>query len=81
MITMLDADGDGQVNYEEFHRMVIDPDPSRPDFGTEILKAEPKESGIMSEVSVLFFNIIIVHELCGPSKVTKDCQRHLLLIN
>lgn len=45
MISIADADGDGQVSYEDFHRVVIDPDPSRHDFGTDITKTQPKEAG------------------------------------
>lgn len=32
MITMLDANGDGQVSYDEFHSMVRSPDPSTENF-------------------------------------------------
>lgn len=32
MISMVDGDGDGQVNYEEFYMLITDPDPGRPDF-------------------------------------------------
>ncbi|CAN0447276.1 unnamed protein product, partial [Ascophyllum nodosum] len=42
MISMVNADGDGQVTYDEFHRVAIDPDPSRPDFCTNPVKTEPK---------------------------------------
>ncbi|CAM9794213.1 unnamed protein product [Chrysoparadoxa australica] len=45
MITMVDGDGDGQVSYEEFHRLVTDPDPAREDFLTEPID----DTGIMQE--------------------------------
>lgn len=32
MIKLCDTDGDGQVSFDEFRRMVIHPDPSSPDF-------------------------------------------------
>lgn len=53
MITMVDSDGDGQVSYEEFHRLVIDPDPSRPGFGAEPagVKSEAKEAAQLSQAS------------------------------
>lgn len=53
MISMVDSDGDGQVSYEEFHRLIIDPDPSRPDFGAEVIKTEPKEAATLSQARVL----------------------------
>lgn len=51
MISMVDNDGDGQVSYEEFHRLVIDPDPSRADFGTEPIK-DTQEAAQVSQASV-----------------------------
>lgn len=50
MISMVDSDGDGQVSYEEFYRVVVDPDPSRDDFNAEV-KIAPKEAVMVSEVS------------------------------
>lgn len=44
MVHMCDLDGDGQVSYDEFYRMVTDPDPSRPDFGKN-LDATPATDG------------------------------------
>ena len=52
MISMVDSDGDGQVSYEEFHRLVIDPDPSRADFGTEPIKTDAQEAAQVSQASV-----------------------------
>eukprot|EP00752_Nemacystus_decipiens_P004626 g4222.t1 len=49
MISMVDSDGDGQVSYEEFHRMVIDPDPSRADFSTEPIKTDAQEAAQVSQ--------------------------------
>lgn len=51
MISMVDSDGDGQVSYEEFHRLVIDPDPSRADFSTEGIKNDVKEAAQVSQAS------------------------------
>lgn len=51
MISMVDTDGDGQVSYEEFHRLIIDPDPSRPDFTTEPIKSDRKEAAIATQAS------------------------------
>lgn len=51
MISMVDSDGDGQVSYEEFHRLVIDPDPSRADFGNEGIKNDVKEAAQVSQAS------------------------------
>ena len=52
MISMVNADGDGQVTYDEFHRVAIDPDPSRPDFCTNPVKTEPKAaSSVATQVS------------------------------
>ncbi|CAM9785455.1 unnamed protein product, partial [Phaeothamnion confervicola] len=34
MISMVDRDGDGQVSFAEFRALVLDPDPSRPEFGS-----------------------------------------------
>lgn len=63
---MVDSDGDGQVSYEEFHRLIIDPDPSRPDFGTEVIKTEPTEAAALSQASALqhmikFVPIVVQH--------------------
>lgn len=52
MISMVDSDGDGQVSYEEFHRLIIDPDPSRADFGTEAVRNDAKEAAQVSQASV-----------------------------
>lgn len=52
MISMVDSDGDGQVSYEEFHRLVIDPDPSRVDFGAEPIKTDAGEAAQVSQASV-----------------------------
>lgn len=52
MISMVDGDGDGQVSFEEFHRLVIDPDPSRVDFGTEPIKTDAQEAVQVSQASV-----------------------------
>ncbi|CAM9228565.1 unnamed protein product [Pylaiella littoralis] len=49
MISMVDSDGDGQVSYEEFHRLVIDPDPSRADFGTDAPQDDAKEAAQISQ--------------------------------
>eukprot|EP00903_Cladosiphon_okamuranus_P006779 g6608.t1 len=49
MISMVDSDGDGQVSYEEFHRLVIDPDPSRADFGTEHIKTDAQEAAQVTQ--------------------------------
>lgn len=51
MISMVDVDGDGQVSYDEFRRLVIDPDPARADFGTTPLKSEAKEAVGVTQVS------------------------------
>lgn len=53
MISMVDSDGDGQVSYEEFYRVVVDPDPSRDDFNAEV-KIAPKEVVTVSQVSTCF---------------------------
>lgn len=53
---MVDTDGDGQVSFEEFHRLVIDPDPSRVDFGTEPTKSEPKEAAVITQASCAWSN-------------------------
>lgn len=34
MIRMVDTDGDGQVSFDEFHKLAKHPDPSRPDFNS-----------------------------------------------
>lgn len=39
MINMVDGDGDGQVSFTEFHTIIRDPDPGRPDFGKEGVSA------------------------------------------
>ncbi len=39
MIRMCDRDGDGQVSYAEFYKLVTDPDPSRPDFNKPMEEA------------------------------------------
>lgn len=51
MISMIDSDGDGQVSYQEFHRLVIDPDPSRPEFGAEMIRDVSKATADTSQVS------------------------------
>lgn len=58
MISMVDTDGDGQVSYEEFHRLIIDPDPSRADFGTEPTKDEPTEAATVTQVRLLAYRMI-----------------------
>ncbi|CAK4631708.1 hypothetical protein LEN26_014820 [Aphanomyces euteiches] len=35
MVRMVDRDGDGQVSFEEFRKMVVHPDPGSADFGKE----------------------------------------------
>ncbi|CAN0260617.1 unnamed protein product, partial [Ectocarpus sp. 12 AP-2014] len=54
MISMVDSDGDGQVSFEEFHRLVIDPDPSRADFSTEPIRSnnDGKEAARVSQASI-----------------------------
>lgn len=42
MIRMVDADGDGQVSYGEFHKLAKHPDPSRPDFNSILDKSDAK---------------------------------------
>lgn len=59
MITMVDTDGDGQVSYEEFHRLIIDPDPSRVDFGTEPTKNEPTEAATVTQVRELLKCLLV----------------------
>lgn len=51
MISMVDSDGDGQVSYEEFHRLVIDPDLSRADFGSEPIKTEAQQAAQVTQAS------------------------------
>lgn len=51
MISMVDSDGDGQVSFEEFHRLVIDPDPSRADFGIEPIKTDAQEAAQVTQAS------------------------------
>lgn len=53
MISMVDSDGDGQVSFEEFHRLVIDPDPSRADFSTEPITTsnDAKDAARVSQAS------------------------------
>lgn len=58
MISMVDTDGDGQVSYEEFHRLIVDPDPSRADFGTEPTKNEPTEAATVSQVRELTYSLM-----------------------
>lgn len=49
MISMVDTDGDGQVSFEEFHRLIIDPDPSRADFGNTPIKSEAKDAAAVTQ--------------------------------
>jgi len=50
MVRMVDTDGDGQVSYEEFYALVVDPDPSRPDFNPGAHKeAEMAGEGVSQE--------------------------------
>ncbi len=51
MISMVDSDGDGQVSFEEFHRLVIDPDPSRADFSIEPIKTDVQEAAQVTQAS------------------------------
>lgn len=76
MISMVDIDGDGQVSYDEFRRLVIDPDPARADFGTTPLKSEAKEAAGVTQaryVSAVAFSTsskyqhIIKCRKCGNS--------------
>lgn len=53
MISMVDGDGDGQVSLEEFHRLIIDPDPSRPDFGNEPTKVDRTTAAAVTQASLL----------------------------
>lgn len=39
MISMVDIDGDGQVSFEEFHALVIHPDPATSDFARSVNEA------------------------------------------
>ena len=41
MVRMVDQDGDGQVSYDEFYKLAKDPDPSRPDFSTQVSRGRP----------------------------------------
>ena len=59
MISMVDLDGDGQVSYDEFRRLVIDPDPARADFGTAPLKSEVKEAEGVTQASPCFRGTVI----------------------
>lgn len=55
MISMVDADGDGQVSYEEFHRLVVHPDPASEDFGRETLpKSDKVPSPAATQVQRIF---------------------------
>ncbi|KAF0757665.1 hypothetical protein AaE_004196, partial [Aphanomyces astaci] len=36
MVRMVDRDGDGQVSFEEFRKLVVHPDPGSMDFGKDI---------------------------------------------
>ena len=70
MIRMVDLDGDGQVSYEEFHRMAMDPDPSRPDFNDVKSRAAtggPKGMPLRKKLHQLSLSISIIsyliHEL------------------
>jgi len=40
MVRMVDQDGDGQVSYDEFYKLAKDPDPSRPDFNTQVVRVK-----------------------------------------
>lgn len=48
MVHMCDDDGDGQISYEEFRLMVIHPDPSRPDFKSEVQDTAPVATAVVS---------------------------------
>ena len=45
MVRMVDQDGDGQVSYDEFYKLAKDPDPSRPDFSTQVSRARGGTQG------------------------------------
>ncbi|CAM9099586.1 unnamed protein product, partial [Discosporangium mesarthrocarpum] len=49
MISMVDTDGDGQVCYEEFHRLIVDPDPTRADFGVQNSKMSNSDATISQQ--------------------------------
>lgn len=51
MISMVDTDGDGQVSYDEFYRLVVDPDPARADFATDPTTSESKETAAVTQAS------------------------------
>jgi Ca2+-binding EF-hand superfamily protein len=44
MVRLCDTDGDGQVSFDEFRRMVIHPDPSSPEFA--LAKTEESETAV-----------------------------------
>ena len=45
MVRMVDTDGDGQVSYQEFYALVVDPDPSRPDFNPSAFAKDAEMAG------------------------------------
>jgi Ca2+-binding EF-hand superfamily protein len=51
MISLCDQDGDGQVSFEEFRRMVIHPDPSSPDFMVQKYDEENEETAAMNRAT------------------------------
>lgn len=50
MISMVDTDGDGQVSYGEFKRLVLHPDPSSPEFDSQV--AAQKDAAAAEEEAV-----------------------------
>ena len=49
MMRMCDRDGDGQISFEEFRRLIIHPDPGSPAFGKEEID-EPKSIAEKTEI-------------------------------
>lgn len=42
MISMVDVDGDGQVSFDEFHALVVHPDPATSDFAKSVNEARER---------------------------------------
>ena len=70
---MVDSDGDGQVSFEEFHRLVIDPDPSRADFGIEPIKTDAQEAAQVTQASAAGYRVP-----CGARHTLFACVSDLL---
>ncbi|OQR85206.1 calmodulin [Thraustotheca clavata] len=50
MVKMVDRDGDGQISFEEFRKMVIHPDPGDPSFGKD---DEPAPTEVVQKAEVV----------------------------